>query len=328
LCDLANEVLKGIGKGQPDVSIELEVRRVRETVGLRNSSGGEAHLSRVWLEGEAWVERHSGSDVLVVLDGFTTARVKDGSHREFARRMARRLRWARKPVEPQTGRQSAIFSPTAFASLLRPMLYAFNGMHAVQASSRGSKRQSGFAGKLGQQLFDPRFSLYDDATLPGLPRSAPVDHEDTPGQRTALIEHGFVNGFYHNLVSAARAETRSTGNGWRWMIDPPLPSPTNVQIDRGENSLSDMLKHLDHGLLIDLVAASDASTGLRGDFSRTIVLAYQVRHGRVVGFVRGAGVSGDLYRSLQNLEALGRDGFWSGDIFTPYIQLGGVTITA
>ena len=83
-----------------------------------------------------------------------------------------------------------------------------------------------------------------------------------------------------------------------------------------------MLKNMNDGLLIDLIGASDGAIGLTGDFSRTIVLAYQIKRGRVAGYVRGASVSGDLYRSLQNIEALSCDGYWSDDIFTPYIQLG------
>ena len=54
----------------------------------------------------------------------------------------------------------------------------------------------------------------------------------------------------------------------------------------------------------------------------------QIERGTVAGYVRGASVSGDLYKSLRQIEALSCDGYWSGDVFAPYIQLGGVTITA
>jgi PmbA protein len=326
LRDIARQIIRTIKGNKPDLSIELELRRVREQVQLRNSNGGEARQSRIWLEGEAWVERHNGHDVLVALDSFSTAHL-DGSQLEFARRMARRLRWAKNTVEPESGKQSVILSPTAFASLLGPMLYAFNGVHARLSGSRANKRRTGFATKIGRQEFDSHFSLYDDAPLPDRPHSTQVDHEGTPAQRTLLVERGIVAGLYHNLISAAQAETRSTGNGFRDLVDPPLPSPTNVRVARGEMNLSDVLKNLDAGLLIDLVGGSDASIGLNGDFSRTIVLAYQIKRGRVVGYVRGAGLSGDLYKSLQRIEALSCDGYWSGDIFAPYIQLGGVTIS-
>jgi PmbA protein len=327
LRDWTRQMLRVMRQNNPHLAIELNVSRIKEDVSLHNTNGGEAHLSRSWLEAETWVERHEDGEVLVALDRFATAQVDD-SHLDFARRMARRLRWAKKPIEPVSGSQSVIFSPSAFASLLQPMLMAFNGSFAFNTNSRGGKRRSGFASKIGQQAFDPQFSLFDDATLPARPYSAWVDHEGTRSQCTPLIEHGVVSGFYHNLISATQAEVSSTGNGWRDMLEPPVPAPTNVRVQGGDVTLADMLKNMSDGLLIDLIGASDGAIGLTGEFSRTIVLAYQIKRGRVAGYVRGASVSGDLYRSLQNIEGLSCDGYWSDDIFTPYIQLGGVTVSA
>jgi len=327
LRDWTRQILRALRQNNPPLAIELNVSRIKEDVALRNTNGGEAHLSRSWLEAETWIERHAGGEVLVALERFATAQVDD-SHLDFARRMARRFRWARKPIEPVSGPQSVIFSPSAFASLLGPLLMAFNGSFAFNPNSRGGKRRSGFASRIGQQEFDPKFSLFDDATLAARPYSAWVDHEGTRSQCTPLISNGVVTGFYHNLISAAQAEVSSTGNGWRDMLEPPLPAPTNVRVPGGAVTLSDMLKNMNDGLLIDLVGASDGAIGLTGEFSRTIVLAYQIKQGRVAGYVRGASVSGDLYRALQNIEALSCDGYWSDDIFTPYIQLGNVTVSA
>ncbi len=326
LRDWTRQMLRAMRQNNPHLAIELNVSRIKEDVALRNTNGGEAYLSRSWLEAETWIERHEEGEVLVALDRFATAQVDD-SHLDFARRMARRFRWARKPIEPVSGPQSVIFSPSAFASLLQPMLMAFNGSFAFNTSSRGSKRRSGFASKLGQQAFDPQFSLSDDATLPDRPYSAWVDHEGTRSQCTPLIERGIVTGFYHNLISAAQAEVSSTGNGWRDMLEPPAPAPTNVRVQGGAVTLSDMLKNMGDGLLIDLIGESDGAIGLTGDFSRTIVLAYQIKRGRVAGYVRGASVSGDLYHALQNIEALSCDGYWSDDIFTPYIQLADINVS-
>jgi predicted Zn-dependent protease len=327
LRDWTRQTLRTMRQNNPHLAIELNVSRIKEDVALHNTNGGEAHLSRSWLEAETWIERHEDGEVLVALDRFATAQVDD-SHLDFARRMARRFRWARNPIEPASGPQSVIFSPSAFASLLQPMLMAFNGSFAFNTSLRGGKRRSGFASKIGKQMFDLKFSLIDDATLPARPYSAWVDHEGTRSQCTPLISKGVVTGFYHNLVSAAQAEVSSTGNGWRDMLEPPVPAPTNVRVRGGDVTLSDMLKNIGDGLLIDLIGASDGAFGLTGEFSRTIVLAYQIKRGRVAGYVRGASVSGDLYRSLQNIEALSCDGYWSDDVFTPYIQLGNITVSA
>ena len=142
-------MLRTMRQNNPHLAIELNVSRIKEDVALHNTNGGEAHLSRSWLEAETWIERHADGEVLVALDRFATAQVDD-SHLDFARRMARRFRWARKPIEPVSGPQSVIFSPSAFASLLEPMLMAFNGSFAFNTNSRGGKRRSGFASKTRQ----------------------------------------------------------------------------------------------------------------------------------------------------------------------------------
>ncbi|NTU63151.1 MAG: hypothetical protein HGB05_07065, partial [Chloroflexi bacterium] len=268
LRDWTRQMLSIMQQHNPHLAIELNVSRVNETIDLHNSNGGEAHLSRSWLEAETWIERHADGEVLVALDRFATAQVDD-SHLDFARRMARRFHWAQKPIEPASGPQSVIFSPSACASLLAPMLMAFNGSFAFNPNSRGSKRRTGFASKIGQQEFDPQFSLFDDATLPDRPYSAWVDHEGTRSQCTPLISSGVVSGFYHDLISAAQAEVSSTGNGWRDMLEPPMPAPTNVRVQGGAVTLSDMLKNMSDGLLIDLIGASDGAIGLTGEFSRT-----------------------------------------------------------
>jgi len=112
------------------------------------------------------------------------------------------------------------------------------------------------------------------------------------------------------------------------MLEPPVPAPANVRVQDGDVTLSDMLKNLNDGLLIDLIGESDGSIELTGDFSRTIVLAYRIKRGRVAGYVRGASVSGDLYRALQHIEALSCDEYWSNNVFTPYIQLENITVSA
>jgi predicted Zn-dependent protease len=108
LRDWTRQTLRTMRQNNPHLAIELNVSRIKEDVALHNTNGGEAHLSRSWLEAETWIERHEDGEVLVALDRFATAQVDD-SHLDFARRMARRFRWARNPSEPASGPQSVIF---------------------------------------------------------------------------------------------------------------------------------------------------------------------------------------------------------------------------
>ncbi|MFN8596766.1 MAG: hypothetical protein U0559_11380 [Anaerolineae bacterium] len=102
--DMARQMMRIIKRNQPAIAIELELRRTRETIQLRNSNGGEAEHSSTWLEGEIW---WSATSATTCWWRWTAATAQlDESHLDFARRMARRLRWAEKPIEPVPDRSA------------------------------------------------------------------------------------------------------------------------------------------------------------------------------------------------------------------------------
>ncbi|MFN8595595.1 MAG: hypothetical protein U0559_05370 [Anaerolineae bacterium] len=85
-----------------------------------------------------------------------------------------------------------------------------------------------------------------------------------------------------------------------------MAASTNVRVARFDLLRMDMLKQLDDGLLIDLIGDSDASIGLSGDFSRTVILS-RIKSTRQGGWlrVRAALVSWrSAAKSLQKTDAL------------------------
>ena len=76
LRDWTQQMLCVMRQNNPHLAIELNASRIREDVALRNTNGGEAHLSRSWLEAETWIERHADGEVLVAVDRFATAQVR------------------------------------------------------------------------------------------------------------------------------------------------------------------------------------------------------------------------------------------------------------
>ena len=97
--------------------------------------------------------------------------------------------------------------------------YVATGLLGVLAPSlTGEAVQKGrsfFAGKEGQEVASPLITVVDDGALAGGLASAPFDGEGVPAGRTVLIEAGILRGFVHNLYTARRSGTRSTGNGIR-----------------------------------------------------------------------------------------------------------------
>jgi PmbA protein len=100
--------------------------------------------------------------------------------------------------ELEPGSYAAVLEAPAFAELLAYFSYdAFGALGLIEERS--------FAfDKLGQQVFDERFSLADDALdARGLPKA--FDFEGVPKQRVQLVENGVLQGVVWDRVTAKRA---------------------------------------------------------------------------------------------------------------------------
>ena len=128
------------------------------------------------------MERVRGDDVLMVGDGTAATGLTD-DYRAVAERVASRVVSANKGASIDSGRMPVLFTPSGSILLLLPLLMALNGQHVQRGTSP-------LANRLGEQIMDPRLTLWDDPTLPGRPASAAYDDEGVPTRRKALIREG------------------------------------------------------------------------------------------------------------------------------------------
>jgi predicted Zn-dependent protease len=142
-------------------------------------------------------------------------------------------------VEIEPGHYRAVLEPYAFAELLES--FAFDSF-----GSLGILEKRGFfAGRLGQQVFDERISIADDALDPrGLPKA--FDFEGLPKQRAPLVARGEACGVVWDRATAARAggDSASTGHA-----PPPEerdfgPLPTALSVEGGEAESVEQLAEL------------------------------------------------------------------------------------
>jgi PmbA protein len=166
--------------------------------------------------------------------------------------------------------------------------------------------------RVGEQVFDPRLSIQDDATMDYRPGSRLCDGEGVPSQRTPIIENGVVSGFLYDLQTAALAAARSTGNASRGLATLPSPSPSTVVVENGDTGFEDMLADIREGLVIEQLMGASQGNVLGGDFSGNVLLGYAVKNGEIVGRVKDTMVSGNIYEVLKEVVAIGREGRWVG----------------
>jgi PmbA protein len=186
--------------------------------------------------------------------------------------------------------------------------------------------------KVGERLFDERFSLADDPLAPGRPASRPVDDEGTPSRRLPLIERGVVRGFVYDLETAARAGTASTGHGARGTFGKPHVDYSNLVLGSGEWGVGNgrlgggLLDAITDGLLIDDLIGVGQGNVISGAFSHPVALAYRVERGAVTGRVKDAAVAGNVYDLLKRIGDFGDDGRWLSSRWAASLLLEGVSV--
>ncbi|HUK94053.1 MAG TPA: metallopeptidase TldD-related protein [Gaiellaceae bacterium] len=197
-----------------------------------------------------------------------------GAARE-ATAKAERTRGA-KGLEP--GSYAAVLEPYAFAELLLYFAYdAFSGLGLLEDRCYA-------AGRIGDKVFDKRFSLADDPLDPrGLPKA--FDFEGTPKRRVDLVESGVLAG-----VLWDRRTARLAGDGRETTASAPQsrvrhwgPLPCCLSVEGGEAGSTDELAELvGDGIYVtrlhylSVVNPRDGViTGMTRDGT------FRIRHGRV-----------------------------------------------
>jgi PmbA protein len=168
---------------------------------LANTSGVTAYAPSTMAYLRALVTSDTGTGWAEDL-GWST-RSLDPS--DVAARAIEKAALDRDRVQLAPGDYEAVFEELAVAEVLRFM--SLTGLTG-QTLKDGRSFE---AGKIGEQVTGPRFSLWDDA-LDGRTLAIPFDVEGTPKQRVALVERGVARGVVHDRQSAKWFDTRSTGH--------------------------------------------------------------------------------------------------------------------
>ena len=96
------------------------------------------------------------------------------------------------------------------------------------------KKESAFAGLMGQRVASPGVTIVDDGTIPLRRGSLTVDDEGTPTNSTTLIEDGILVGYMQDRQNARLMGMKPTGNGRRQSYAHiPMPRMTNTYMLSG-----------------------------------------------------------------------------------------------
>jgi PmbA protein len=321
MVEIGKEVIAKVRGHTPDILCDVGVTRGTSSVSLINSQGGEGGYDKSFfgLSLEGILVRDT--DILWVEDSESSCRPDLIGIDDLADRVIWQLEMAKKKATVATKLLPIIFTPHGVASaLLSPLVLAFNGKTVLEGASP-------LKDKLGEQVFDKRLSLWDDATVAYGVGSYPFDDEGVPSQRLALVSNGVVANFLYDLQTAALAGAHSTGNGKR-VGGFPSPAISSLILGKGDVSFQAMLEDMKEGLIVEEVIGAEQGNLLGGDFGGNVLLGYKVENGEIMGRVKDTMIAGNVYQVLKELLGVGQETRWVGGILqTPPLYCSSVSVT-
>ena len=321
MIELGQGMIDTVLKENAELILEARVSKSVASLEIMNSKGGHAHYQKSMFGLGVDGNLVRGTDMLFVGEHrahgspiFDTVPITD--------KVISQLRLASCMAQAPQGQVSVILSPGAVASIIvHPLTMALNGRTVLQGSSP-------LGAKLGQQLFDPRISLWDDPTIDLQPGSHPADDEAVPTRRKALIEKGRVNMFFYDLQTAAISGAQSTGNAQRSLGSPPHPSTSLLVLEAGDTKLADMISGISEGLFIEDLLGAGQGNILGGEVSGNVLLGYRIQNGELVGRVKDTLIAGNVYDILKKVIAIGSEPEWvGGGLCAPHVAINGLTVS-
>ncbi len=178
--------------------------------------------------------------------------------------------------------------------------------HSLEATSVGIGA-SQMAGKLGQQIANPKVTAIDDGTILGGWGSYHVDDEGTPATRNVLIENGILKNYMIDRLGARRLGLPMTGCGRRESYAyEPTSRMTNTFIDNGPDKNEDIIASIEYGLYAKEMGGGSVNP-LTGEFNFAVKEGYIVRNGKICEPVRGAALIGKGSEILQDIDMVGQN---------------------
>ena len=297
----------------PDLFITAQAGR-SEREGILMTTSGVAHqsASTTWSLG-AGVQQTRGTDILLAGDGRSWCQLNSYfDANAIAQKTIGYLKHAEREADPPTGRTRVFLPPEGLGMFLWPLTLAING-RAV------AKGESPLAGKIGQPVLAPCFTITDDPHRDYCPGASELDNDGIPTRRQALVEKGILQRFLYDLDSAGLAKTEPTGNCGCHPYYPVL--------ETGTRTSAELLKNIKDGLyLTDNLIGFGQSNILNGDFSCNVGLGYRIRNGEIVGRVKNTMIAGNLFEILRQDVELSSDTDYEGS--TPYAVVDGVSVSA
>ena len=219
-------------------------------------------------------------------------------------------------LEP--GKYTVILEPTASVELLQNMMRSMDARNADEGRSFLSKKGGGT--RLGEKLFDERVTILTDPMNTDLPLS-PFSvgggggggqgrfgggGDGLPQEKRTWIENGVVKNMFYSRYWAEKKGTN------------PIPPASGFMMMGGTQSLADLIKSTDKGILVTrlwYIRAVDPQTLLYTGLTRDGT--FYIENGQIKFPVKNFRFNESPVIMLNNIEALGKPVRAGGNLIPP-----------
>ncbi|KAF3887941.1 MULTISPECIES: TldD/PmbA family protein [Nostocales] len=161
---------------------------------------------------------------------------------------------------------------------------------------------------IGRRFGPKELHIFDGAAPNGHRGSYFYDDEGTPATTTPLIQEGMLVGRLHSRETAGKLDEKPTGNARCLNYHfPPIVRMTNTWIERGKTPVRDLFNDIKEG-----VYARNWLGGMTNGemFTFSAGEAWMIRNGRIAEPVKDVTLSGNVFQTLADIEAIGDDFYW------------------
>lgn len=243
-----------------------------------------------------------------VVDGVTTWAGKAFQEMEFARLFGREqeivaerdryLDYARNAVDLEPGDYTCVLSPLATAMFTHE---SFG--HKSESDYMLNDRTLREEWVLGKKVGSEKVSICDSG---GMDRNGytPYDDEGNAAGETWLIRDGVLTGRLHDSKSASALGEKVTGNARAEDYGSvPMVRMTNTYMAAGQDIPEEIIRGVKDGVYVhDIMWGTGSST-----FTMQPGLCYRIRDGRRCEPVRVNVLTGSVFRTLFDIDAVGDD---------------------
>lgn len=195
-----------------------------------------------------------------------------------------------KAIEP--GKYTVILEPLAASDIIGNMFRGFDARSADEGRSFMSKKGGGT--RIGEQLFSENVNIYSDPMNTEIPSST-FTGEGLPVKRTQWVEKGVVKNLSYSRYWAAQKNVQ------------PLPFSRSMIIEGGTQSLEDLIKSTEKGILVTrfwYIRSVDPQTLLLTGLTRDGT--FYIENGEIKFPIKNFRFNESPVIMLNNVEALGK----------------------